>query len=85
MLQVAFIRENKREPENRHEVRKVMTNDPFYRLYSATQRASQEMMWDSVIDAVEREYDNLHQKAAASPKTKKSSCELNCVLINDIL
>ncbi|MBL43130.1 MAG: methyltransferase type 12 [Rhodospirillaceae bacterium] len=75
-IKPAFIKEYKREPENRHEVRKVMTNDPFYRLYSATQRASQEMMWDSVIDSVEREYDNLHEKAAASPKTKKSSCEV---------
>ncbi len=72
-----FFKKNNREPENRHEVRKLMTNDPFYRLYSATQRASQEMMWDSVIDSVEREYSNLHKKADSSPKLNKSSCEVN--------
>jgi SAM-dependent methyltransferase len=48
-------RELKRDPKDRHDVRRGMTPDPYYRLYCASLRASQEMMWDSVIDSVERE------------------------------
>ena len=36
------------------EVRGLMTADPYYQFWSATQRNSQEMLWESVIDTVER-------------------------------
>ncbi|MBM3513828.1 MAG: class I SAM-dependent methyltransferase [Alphaproteobacteria bacterium] len=61
----AFVKENKREPKDRHEVRRVMTKDPYYQLWSAMQRSSQEMIWDSVIDSVERQLPDLIAKAAA--------------------
>jgi ubiquinone/menaquinone biosynthesis C-methylase UbiE len=59
----AFVKTNGREPKDRHEVRKVMTKDPFYQLWSAMQRNSQEMIWDSVIDSVERQLPDLLKKA----------------------
>lgn len=59
----AFIKTNGREPKDRHEVRRVMTKDPFYQLWSAMQRNSQEMIWDSVIDSVERQLPDLLEKA----------------------
>ncbi len=58
-----FVKDNKREPKDRHEVRRVMTKDPYYQLWSAMQRSSQEMIWDSVIDSVERQLPDLLKKA----------------------
>jgi ubiquinone/menaquinone biosynthesis C-methylase UbiE len=63
----AFKKKNKRDPKNRHEVRREMSQDPYYRLFCATQRASQEMMWDSVQDSVERELPELKARARANP------------------
>ncbi len=63
----AFRKKNKRDPKDRHEVRREMTKDPYYRLFSATQRASQEMMWDAVTDSVERELPDLKKRARANP------------------
>lgn len=37
-----------------HDVRAAMTRDPAYQLWSAAQRFSQELGWESVIDTVER-------------------------------
>jgi SAM-dependent methyltransferase len=61
----AFVKENKREPKDRHEVRRVMTRDPYYQLWSAMQRNSQEMIWDSSIDPVERQLPEMIAKAKA--------------------
>ena len=72
-----FKKKHKREPKNRHEIRQAMNEDPFYRLYCATQRASQEMMWDSVIDSVEREKVNLNKQATSSTKLTNGSCTTN--------
>ena len=63
-----FIKDQGREPENRHEVRKVMTHDPYYSMWSAMQRVSQEMIWDSVNDSVEREYEDLRAKSKEPAK-----------------
>jgi len=58
-----FAKAHGYEPKTRQEVRKVMTKDPYYQLWSAMQRSSQEMIWDSVIDSVERHLPDLIQKA----------------------
>lgn len=58
-----FIKEKGREPETRHEVRRVMTHDPYYSFWSAMQRNSQEMIWDSVMDSVERQLPELIEKS----------------------
>ncbi|MCB2106804.1 MAG: methyltransferase domain-containing protein [Rhodobacteraceae bacterium] len=60
----AFVKEHGREPKDRHEIRRAMTRDPFYQMWSAMQRSSQEMVWDSVIDSVERQLPDLIAKAA---------------------
>ena len=59
----AFEKENGRPFKDRHEVRKVMTHDPYYQMWSAMQRVSQEMVWDSAIDALERQLPELMDKA----------------------
>ncbi|MCB2107538.1 MAG: class I SAM-dependent methyltransferase [Rhodobacteraceae bacterium] len=67
----AFERRNGRAPKTRQEVRKAMEPTSAYKMSSALQRCSQEMMWSSVADTVERELPRLidnFRTIAASPK-----------------
>ncbi len=59
----AHERRHGREPESINEMRRALTANPSYQMYSAMQRRCQEMTWDSVIDSVERELPQLIQKA----------------------
>ena len=54
-----FVREHGREPADFHEVRAAMRGDSYYQFWSALQRRSQELMWESVIDTAERELPQL--------------------------
>jgi 2-polyprenyl-3-methyl-5-hydroxy-6-metoxy-1,4-benzoquinol methylase len=58
-VEPAFREKHQRSPETVREVREWMTRDPYYQFWSAMQRRSQEMMWDSLIDPVERQLDQL--------------------------
>ena len=59
----AFVKQHGREPETSEEVQAVMTKDRRYQMWSAMQRSSQEMLWDSVIDSVERQLPDMIEKA----------------------
>ncbi|MFM7395801.1 MAG: class I SAM-dependent methyltransferase [Gammaproteobacteria bacterium] len=48
-----------RPPKDHDEIRRFMTQDPFYQFWSAMQRRSQELLWESVIDPTERQLDAL--------------------------
>ena len=50
-----FRAEHGRTPADQDEVRHAMTRDPYYQFWSALQRRSQELLWESVIDPTERE------------------------------
>ncbi|MFL2770213.1 MAG: class I SAM-dependent methyltransferase [Rhodospirillaceae bacterium] len=54
-----FHKEHDRPVKDRHEIRRSMAKDPFYRLFSASLRTTQELMWDSIIDTVEHETPRL--------------------------
>ncbi len=58
-----FAAEVGRPPRDRHEVRRVMQREPYYQLWSALQRTSQEMMWEAVSSSVERQLADLVEKA----------------------
>ena len=58
-----FRAEHGRSPESIKEVRQEMTAQPYYQFWSAMQRRSQELMWDAVIDPVERDHERLNQRA----------------------
>ena len=62
-VEPAFKAKYGRAPADQEEVRKVMTQDPFYQFWSAMQRRSQEMLWESVIDPTERQLPDLIDKA----------------------
>ena len=55
-------------PANRHEIRKAMVTDNYFRHYAAVNRVSQELMWDGVIDSLERDTARLHENAEASSR-----------------
>lgn len=61
-----FEREHRRAPRDRHEVRSAMATEPYYRMWSALQRTSQEMMWDSVAASVERQLDDLAARSRST-------------------
>lgn len=64
-----FEREHQRLPQDRHEVRSVMKNEPYYQMWSTLLRTSQEMMWDSVNVSVERQLLQLCERAVTNGST----------------
>ena len=63
----AFVEANGREPDDRFEIRDVMTRDPHYRMFSALLRTSQEMMWSAAQQPVQRKLQTLVEKAKPAP------------------
>lgn len=61
-----FEKEHGRPPKDRHEVHKIMDDQPYYQFWGALQRTSQEMCWDSVLTSVNRQLPELI--ARAKPK-----------------
>lgn len=58
-----FRAEHGRAPADQDEVRHVMTRDPYYQFWSAMQRRSQELLWESVIEPTERQLPDLIKKS----------------------
>lgn len=58
-----FEQENHCPPQDRHEVRRLMEHQPYYRMWSALKRTSQEMLWDAVNTSVERQLPILVEQA----------------------
>lgn len=60
-----------REP-TRHEIRRMMASQPFYQMVSSLRRTSQEMIWDSAGECVERQWGALQERARAiAARTQK--------------
>lgn len=58
-----FEQEHQRPPQNRHEIRNAMQDQPFYRWWSALRRTQQELMWESVYSSVDRQLPELRDRA----------------------
>ena len=58
----SFRAEHQRSPRDRHEVRRLMTQNSYYQFWSAMQRRSQEMIWESTLDTVERQLPELIER-----------------------
>lgn len=63
-----FEKAEGRAPETYHEVRKAMSKEPYFNFWSALQRNSQEMMWKSVQQSVERQLPALINTVATAEK-----------------
>lgn len=65
-IEPAFTAAQGHAPANVAEVKPLMEANPYFQFWSATQRCSQEMMWDAVIDTVERKLPELTEAAATA-------------------
>jgi ubiquinone/menaquinone biosynthesis C-methylase UbiE len=85
-VEPAFRAAHGRPPADQEEVRQVMTKDPYYQFWSAMQRRSQEMLWESVIEPTERLLPELIGKARklsgkALARGRKGSLRLDPALV----
>jgi SAM-dependent methyltransferase len=80
-VEPAFRARTGRPPKDQHEVRKIMEADPYYQFWSAMQRRSQELMWDSVIDTTERQLPTLIGRSKKIAKKAKGSLRLDPNLV----
>ena len=55
----AYAKANGESPKDRWAVRKAMKSDTYFQGYVSLQRISQELMWRSVIDSVDRQLPEL--------------------------
>ncbi|MEY2884605.1 MAG: hypothetical protein RL490_2329 [Pseudomonadota bacterium] len=72
-----FEKAHGRAPADRHDIRKAMLPDPYFQLYAGTNRIAQELIWDSVIDTIDRQLPEIEARArelsAASPAPLETS------------
>jgi len=71
---VRFERETGHPPANRKDIRRAMVTDPYFQHYAALNRISQELLWDSVIDSLERDPEGL--KAAIADGAARNKGQL---------
>jgi len=72
-----FESEHGREPQARKEVRREMTQDPYYQFWSAMQRESQVLMYDSITDALEPQREQLIERAKELGRKAQGTLELH--------
>ena len=70
-----FERGQGRAPADRHDIRKAMLADPYFQTYAATNRIAQELLWDSVIDSIERQLPALEAQAAVLSAAARAPLE----------
>jgi ubiquinone/menaquinone biosynthesis C-methylase UbiE len=63
----AFVAQHGHAPESYHEVRTAMSGDPYYRAFSLLNRATQELLWDTVGESVEAQLPAMLATAASLP------------------
>jgi len=61
-IEPAIAEKTGQPPKDRHQIRKIMTQVPYYQFWSALLRRSQEMMWDCGVDVTERQLPALIEK-----------------------
>jgi len=76
-VEPAFKAKHGRAPADQEEVRKVMTQDSFYQFWSAMQRRSQEMLWESEIDPTERQLPELIERARKLSRKNRGTLRLD--------
>jgi SAM-dependent methyltransferase len=63
----AFEKAQGRAPQTYHEVKRLMEADPYYRAFSFLNRATQELLWDTVGESIERQLPALAKAARSVP------------------
>ena len=68
----AYLRTHNHPPETRKDVRESMLREPYHQTWSAMMRTTQELMWDSIGDSVERQLGDLMEAAKSNGGAKGS-------------
>ncbi|MBX2857749.1 MAG: class I SAM-dependent methyltransferase [Cellvibrionaceae bacterium] len=69
-----FALQNGAPPKDRHEIRKGMVEDPYFKLYASINRISQELLWEATNVSIARQLPQLIDRAKQLSKT--AACEL---------
>jgi ubiquinone/menaquinone biosynthesis C-methylase UbiE len=59
----AFEKANGHAPRDRHDIRKAMTRDFYFQHYAAANRIAQELLWESVLDSIDRQLPEMIERA----------------------
>jgi SAM-dependent methyltransferase len=73
----SFAKKEGRQPANRHEVRRLMAKDEGWQMWGALQRTSQEMLWDTVGEPIERDLTRMIGESKARDRRAKGSLRLD--------
>jgi SAM-dependent methyltransferase len=63
----AFVAHHGHAPETYTQVKAAMGRDPYYRAFSLLNRATQELLWDTVGESVEAQLPHMRATAATVP------------------
>ena len=66
----AALKKLGREPD-RHEIRRAIRDEPFFQCVSSLRRTSQEMIWDSTGECVNRQIGGLNERARGFRKARR--------------
>ena len=61
----AFEKEHGRAPQDRRDIRQAMVKDIYFQTYASANRIAQEMLWESVLDSIDRQLPELNDRAKA--------------------
>ncbi|MEL7188489.1 MAG: class I SAM-dependent methyltransferase [Pseudomonadota bacterium] len=70
-----FEKDHCRPPEDRHDIRKGMVEDPYFQTYVMTNRVAQEFIWSAVQAPIERDFDAINEKASALSRSANAPLE----------
>ncbi|MAR79116.1 MAG: methyltransferase type 12 [Rhodospirillaceae bacterium] len=79
-----FVNSFKREPNNRHEIRNHMEKEWFNQAWGSLRRTTQEMMFDSIGESVERQNEKLIKKSRVVTNKTNSRRQGSLKLNNDL-
>lgn len=71
-VEPSFEKAHGRKPESRIEVRQAMDRHPYHQAWSSLNRATQEMIWGSVQDTLDRQDEALNKRIARASRTQGS-------------
>ncbi|MSO65132.1 MAG: class I SAM-dependent methyltransferase [Alphaproteobacteria bacterium] len=66
-------------PKNRHDIAPVMERNPYWQMYSSIRRVTQELMWDTFGEKIEKRLPQLIEKAK---KYRKSNKRLGSIMLD---
>jgi SAM-dependent methyltransferase len=73
----AFEKKHGKAPGDRFDIRKAMVADPYHQHYAAANRIAQELLWESVIDSIDRQLPAMIAEAKALSAKAKAPLDVD--------